>query len=193
MLFFTDSELQFLKSHNIDLENVLDARGLSKKEMRVKAKAEKKNFIIGTPCKREGHRLRTRSAHCIQCDTKQIIFQLRHRITNWLYLAEAKDLDVIKIGSTSDLDGREKNLKSQSYGGTSNWKMQYAVKIPQVGVIESNIHSLLNAFLINGDYRKNGKKITSREMFKISLWRARKVLEQALSKTETKVIEVIQF
>ena len=70
----TEPEKDFLNSYGIIINDILDATGLSQKKMRLIAKARNKRFIIGTPCKKKGHRLRTRSSHCIQCTPRPVSY-----------------------------------------------------------------------------------------------------------------------
>jgi ABC-type branched-subunit amino acid transport system ATPase component len=71
---FEPEERAFLVSQKIKPDQVLDARGLTKDQWTRRANAEELLFIYGTPCEAKGHILRTRSGHCIQCDTRKIAF-----------------------------------------------------------------------------------------------------------------------
>jgi hypothetical protein len=66
----TEAQAQVLAQHGIRTEQVLDARGMTRK--RWKAECERQNtvwaFTPDSPCQKGGHVLRDRSGHCVQCD-----------------------------------------------------------------------------------------------------------------------------
>ena len=162
-------ELEFLSSHSLKEDDVFDASGYSHKQMKAASKEAGKKIILGTPCKKLGHRLKTRNSDCIQCTPSTISYSNRHHQTNWLYLAASPSLAVIKIGSSKDLIDRLSNLNGQTYGGAADWEMKYAVKINQVGIIEQEIHSTLKNKHFAGAYKKDGKMQSTREMFNVTI------------------------
>src|SRR5437016_2824107 len=96
-------ELRFLWRHGFASDDVYDGRGQSQAYRRQAAKAAGKFFVLGEPCRAKGHRLRTRSHHCVQCDPKKIAFQRRYNSPGYVYIAGSMSGRVIKIGTAIDI------------------------------------------------------------------------------------------
>jgi hypothetical protein len=133
-----------------------------------------------TPCKAQGHTLRTRAGHCIQCDPKKIAFLKRHSESQYVYLAHSKKTKLIKIGVTSDLYMRESTLNKQSYGGVNDWKIISSAFVYNSGVAESQIHRLLVDYKKSSHTFKDGAYSATRELFscpqKTALMHFRKIV-----------------
>jgi hypothetical protein len=68
----TQGELAFLARQGLGPGDVYDARGLPQSYWRKDMKDEGKTIALGNPCKKGGHRLRSRGGHCSQCDTSVV-------------------------------------------------------------------------------------------------------------------------
>ena len=78
MLNLNKSQIEFLKSQNISEKMIFNAKGLKKSEYKGIMKLKRKIIAYNvTPCRENGHTLRTRSGHCVQCNTTRIGFQKR--------------------------------------------------------------------------------------------------------------------
>ncbi len=118
-----------------------------------------------TPCIAEGHTLRTRAGHCVQCDPKKIVFLKRHSESQYVYLAYSKKTKFIKIGVASDLMMRELSLNKQSYGGINDWKVISSAFVYNSGAVEAEIHRLLKDYQTTSYTFKDGAYSSSRELF----------------------------
>ena len=120
----TDEELRFLGSQNILTSKVFDAEGMPKWLYRVLMKEAGVPFACRTtPCRKGNHRLRTRSGHCIQCDTSKIAFMLRWHSAGYIYVAYSPFLELTKIGFSEDASARIATLNSIGYGGGNDWML----------------------------------------------------------------------
>lgn len=165
---FNSDELKFLRDQKISLEEVFDARNQSKSVWQQRARELGKNFVVGTPCKAFGHRLRTTAGHCIQCDTKKIAYQTRETIEQYLYIAVSQKGKLIKIGSTNDYERREMQLQNESYGGHSDWVKVFHMRAKNAASIERVVGQRLARHSVTGSYTKSGKEQDATEMFNCS-------------------------
>ena len=135
-------ELQFLKLHNISLSKVFDATGMSKPIYRQLMKSADLPFASGTtPCHRAGHKLRTRSGHCIQCDPAKISYMLRWQKSGFIYVAYSDMFTLTKVGFSDDPKARMIQLNRVGYGGAYDWALMQAFYCSRDGGrIESEIH-----------------------------------------------------
>ncbi len=143
-----------------------------------------KDIALGTsPCKKAGHTLKTRAGHCIQCDPARIAFQRRHSQSGWIYVAGSLSKRLIKIGMTSDVQKRESTLRSQQYGGSSDWKVIYSAKLEKnSGQAEFEIHSILQNYFFPAAFIKSGKQISCYEIFNCNYETAKKAVDEVLTK-----------
>jgi len=163
------NQIEFLARNNITFGEVFDATGLRKNEYRKVMKILDKNFAFGVaPCRKYGHTLRTRAGHCIQCDTSKIAYQRRWMDELFIYVAESKTINMIKIGVCSEINGRERNLRGQNYGGTSDWKIIHAKLTKNGGKVEARVHILLKEYFEPTYHIKNQKRIECMETFSCS-------------------------
>ena len=83
----TDDEIWFLRLRGFSPEDVYDGRYEFKEDREMAAKNAGKTLVLGPRCRAAGHRLRTRSGHCVQCDPKKIAFQERYNSPGYVYIA----------------------------------------------------------------------------------------------------------
>ena len=153
----TDREMIFIKSQNIDPEEIFDGRGMSNPIWKDLAKQGEFDFVLAGRCTNGGHRLKTRAGHCIQCRTSSIAFVRRENATANVYLAAAKNRSVIKIGFARRIYAREESLRQQGYGGYWDWEILCWIKTKQAGQIERAISNLFFDKRIRGHYDKGGE------------------------------------
>jgi hypothetical protein len=169
----TSAQLHFIDSQKISLSMLFDSSGLSKNERLRAMDALGKNFYYGgASCKSEGHTLRTKSGHCIQCDTSKIAYQLRDSASGYVYLAFSPNSKLIKIGySKFHPQDRGAFLRNEAYGNIKDWdikKISHAEK--DAGKKEFLIHSALAKFQKPIVYEKNrGVFVECREIFDCEL------------------------
>ena len=112
----TETELSFLGWYHLGPEDIFDGRRLPNDYARQKAKALGRTIIIGGPCRKYGHRLRTRAGHCFQCDPKKLAFQERFSADQFVYIAGSQQLKLIKVGTSKDIPTRAYKIKYEEYG-----------------------------------------------------------------------------
>jgi hypothetical protein len=168
----TTSERTFVERHRIGILGVLDGRGLSKVEYRSLAKEQGKTLILGSPCRYAGHRLRTRSGHCAECDPRNIAFQNRYHAEQFVYIAGSLKGKLIKIGTTNDADQRQRSLRFEAHGGYRDWSMLYTAYAKEAGKVEQQIKDKLANFQTVRRYSKQDCTTDAIELFECSFSRA---------------------
>lgn len=183
----TDEEKSFISQHGIDLSDIYDARGENYKEYHGKAKAHDCHFVIYNKC-HNGHRLRTRSGHCIMCRPVNITFQNRESGKGIVYIAKSgryckvgmieNNIDAVQTA----LNKREYRLNSEGgYGEIDDWKIVKSwVLNKNAGKIERTAHSILDRFKVEKPYWYSGEYRTTNEMFKCALKTAEEAVITAI-------------
>jgi hypothetical protein len=112
-------------------------------------------LIVGPECSNAGHRLRTRSGHCVQCDTSKIKYQSRHREEGTVYVAYAPSIKISKVGFSTEIDTREQNLNFDGYAGASDWEILFSVHVVEAGRVEALAQRNLAEFKKTTAYLKD--------------------------------------
>ena len=196
------TEKLFLEDQNIPLTMIFNAAGYKKSEYRNLMKSQGKIIAYNTtPCKAYGHRLRTRSGHCIQCDTAKIAFIKRHVERGKVYLAGSINGSLIKVGFSKD-ELREASLNLTKYGGQDDWKILFTIECEHAGSLEGLVQKELSKYGISIQYDHDGHLQRSTELFKCSYSKAKECLENMLDKEQvntfnktekTRIIEDYKF
>lgn len=176
----TRDELDFLKIQGLTTADVYDGRGQSSATWKAGVRAAGKTVVLGTPCSSKGHRLRTRSGHCAQCDTAKLSYQKRHNSEGYIYIAGSKSAKLLKVGTCVDIEQRRKNLRYQTYGGISDWEMLFTAKVDAGGKVEGDALSRLSKSKVVRMYDKDGKKQEAAEMLKTSFSVALAAVQESL-------------
>jgi hypothetical protein len=159
----TTEEMLFLHRHKVPMSMVFDATGIADWQSEID---EDKYFAFGTtPCKREGHTLRSRSNNCIQCKTANIAFQLRNTKPAEVYVAASRSKQLFKVGSTTELNRRIEMLSRVAYGGATDWFVIANVRCKKAGAVEFQIHKKLESFQYEVAYVDAGREIQAYELF----------------------------
>jgi len=179
----TAEEQSFLTQHKLSADDVLDGRSLSQSEKKQCAKELGKEIVIGSPCKKYAHRLRTRSGHCVQCDTSKLAYSSRHSQSGYVYIAGSAHQKLIKIGITKSINERAESLSvpDYKYAGLDDLRVLFWVKVENYGEIESNTHAALKQYQKIISYNKGGTNQDAREIFQCSFSQAKAVLDEALA------------
>ena len=162
----TDSELKFLGSQGLSAEDVYDARGQSMSYWKAAVRKAGLTLVLGATCSKGGHRLRSRSGHCVQCDTSKISYQRRHHTVGYVYIAGSQRGRLIKLGTAVDIDQREQNLRGQSYAGFNDWTMLFSTKVAAGGHVEHLIQAELARYHTDAGYEKDGRSQAAGEVFR---------------------------
>lgn len=181
MAELTLEQFNFLKSQRISLSSLFDASGLSQDERKQQMKLLDKLFYFGgAKCKAGGHSLRTRSGHCIECDTSKIAFQQRHSASGYVYLAYSKSHQLVKVGYSSEHpQDRNEFLRKEGYGNIRDWDVkQIASRTSDAGKLEFDIHGELEGYRYRIVYEKRGQLVECREIFRCSLEHALAVFKK---------------
>jgi hypothetical protein len=169
MGFIDEDARSFLQAHGLNESDVFDARGKAKAVWRVEAKRLGKPLIYGTPCAAAGHRLRTRSGHCVQCKPAMIAYQRRHSARQTLYIAGSQTLGCLKIGVTADIFDRHTQMNTQAYGGANDWQVLFRLDVDHAGRVEAALFRMFASKAVKGETWKDGRWQETREMLKVSL------------------------
>jgi hypothetical protein len=169
-------------SHGLGPEDVFDARSYRQRTwFRLIEKAEK-TIALGSRCSRGGHRLRSRRGHCVQCDPKKLAYQARWNAEQYVYIAGSLGNSLIKIGTCSDCNQREKQLRAERYGGCSDWRLLLTRKVKRAAAIEYAAHKALSDYWVTPRaYVKDGNFQSATELLSCSFSRAKAVLNSVIA------------
>ncbi|MCO4292203.1 GIY-YIG nuclease family protein [Solitalea sp. MAHUQ-68] len=172
----SNEQKKFLESNQIPISMVFDGTEHNLNECKLEMKSLDKYFLLGTKCK-NGHFLRTRSGHCIQCDTSRIAYYKRHYMDAHVYIAISQISKLLKVGFAKNIVKREKSLNDTEYGGMKDWKIVHYVSVGNAGRLEVELHKKLANYSCNEySYYKSGKKQVCYELFQCE----RNIAEDAL-------------
>ena len=176
-------QLAFLRDKQVPISRVFDATGMQKPDYQAAMKDLDKWVAYGvTPCKKEGHTLRTRGGHCVQCDTKPLGFLIRFDAPGQVYVARARRVGLVKVGCSKDTEIRIDLLNEWSYGGRTDWVACYWEECDTAGVVENFAQQQLKKHAKQGIYYPNGGVIREcRELFTCKPELAIKVVRRAIN------------
>jgi len=182
MAFLTEEQRQFLFRYNIPLSDVFDASGFNRVAVyQAKMKELGIGFAFGTsPCQRGGHTLRTRKGHCIQCSPANISYFNRFRENGYVYIAQSRSTARIKVGMTTDLLERGRQLNIYSYGGVRDWQISATAWTNRAGEVECKTQDRLKNYAVLANYFKAGDQIDCREIFSCSFEIAKAALLKSI-------------
>jgi len=181
MSLFTASELQFLAKYHFSEDEVYDGRRQGKRSRESAAREAGLVLILtSSPCREQGHRIRTRAGHCAQCKPMNIAFTSRERASAHVYIAGSLAGQVIKIGVAGDVIRRQKQLCAEGYGGFSDWTVLICVEVDDAGAIERQVASKINGRRINNHYFKDGVSQMATEVIQCSFSAAFKALSDSV-------------
>lgn len=170
----TSEEILFLCKHKITMSMMFDATGMNTEHWRSAMTGEDKPFAFGTtPCERGGHTLRSRANNCIQCNTANIMFQLRNAKPADVYIAASRSKQIFKVGSTTELKRRIETLNRVAYGGADDWFVIANVRCKKAGAVEFETHKRLDSYRFAATYIDSGREIEAYELFSCDYTSAR--------------------
>jgi T5orf172 domain len=168
MADLTDDELRFLYTQRIDESAVMDCSLMRPHRYKWAMEEEGYLWCISPTYCYNGHRLRSRPGHCIQCDTSRIAFVKRHHDAAYIYIAGSLASKVVKVGNAIWPERRVGALNTRYYGGITDWVMLYHIKFESAGKIEFETHG-----------RLYGYRCGVTEIFRCNYELARKALAEA--------------
>lgn len=169
------SQLLFLASQGVSIEDTFDAEGLD--TWFYKELMSGSDFLIAygvTPCDRGGHTLRSRNGTCVQCDRSQLAYIKRWKADGYIYVAYSEEIPATKVGVGVNPEARIKKLKLDGYGGARDWNLFKSMPCASMGLMEHRVHAQLSACRAYASYVRNGKHVDCKELFTKSpkaVWR----------------------
>jgi len=173
--------LEFIAEYKLNPQHFFDANGQTlTSDVRDQMRNEEKIFAFNTSACNKGHNIKSRSGHCIVCEPKNIHFTLINFNEGFVYIAASMKGSVIKIGSTNNIEKREKYLnEKKGYGNFNDWKILHYLKCPKMGYHEDNIQKILERFRERDIPYYIGTELKySNEMFRISYQKAYSTFEE---------------
>lgn len=165
MLGLTLDQVRFLIEQDIPLERVFDATGMSRSTYSVLMKEDDRTIAFGvSPCY-QGHALRTRHGHCVQCDTARIAFATRGSAAGEVYAAYSEATGLSKIGCANDAEARLATLRKTGYGGAHDWFVMHVVQAERMGRVEAHAHRVLSEHRTTRWYERGGHSVCCYELY----------------------------
>jgi hypothetical protein len=166
MTTLTKEQSEFIQKQGISLSQIFDATGLKKSQYQMQMDDLGMQVAIGvTPCQAAGHTMRSKAGHCVQCNTHHLAFQRRYMENGIVYIANSKELGLVKVGTSQNLESRIKNLRSYAYGGAKDWEVVYSVFISNAARFELDVQQALATSNVVRPYTKDGFRVDCQELF----------------------------
>ena len=144
-LALSEDQMDFLLRVQVPFDRLFNATGLTKAEYHDQMKDADLWVAFGvTPCREEGHTLRVRSGHCVQCKPAVLSFQNRHNAQAYVYIAHSSRRHYVKVGSATTPAERIRNLNSLRYGQIDDWRLIQAFQCQAAGEVEFLAHRKLS-------------------------------------------------
>ncbi len=167
MAKLTVKQMKFLEGLGVPLDKTFDASHYSASEYREVMSFHDLWIAYGvTPCKANGHKLRTRRGHCVQCKPAALAYLTRYSEDQYIYFAYSSSTRLTKIGITKNMYQREESLNKQKYGGVDDWKIISSAYVLKAGEVETEIHNVLRKYQILSCTYKDGRDQATYELFK---------------------------
>jgi hypothetical protein len=181
----TKPQIEFLRSQQLTEEDVFNGRGMPKTKRESAARHLGKAVILtDVACAKGGHFLRNRSGHCVQCDTSKLAYQKRYREKQTIYIAGSQSSQLLKVGVTANPSDRHQQMNDQAYGGYSDWQFLFQVIVPDAGKVESQVLKELSRYQADGEYLKDGKTQTAREILSAPIQQVYQTLAKVIQQTK---------
>lgn len=186
----TNEEKEFLKKHNLSPKDFYYAVGEPVTVYHDKAKKAGCLFVINS-CQ-HGHRLKTRSGHCIVCNSKYLSFQKRESGAGIVYVAISGKY--CKVGVTDEkqkrnsesIGDREYRLNMEGgYASRTGWRtIKYWPLEKNVGKVERDAHLILQKYKAEEKYTYSGEKRKAQEIFECSIQTAIDAVKKAIEQNQ---------
>jgi hypothetical protein len=97
-----------------------------------------------------------------------------------VYVASSSSVGRVKVGMTTDLEERGKQLNTYRYGGASDWRIVSVVWVERAGEVECKTQYALKDKAVAASYFKAGTEIECHELFACDVQQAKKALMKNL-------------
>lgn len=168
-------EKSALAHHKILIGELFDAEGLDPAKWKPAAKLDEKLFVVASPCRTCGIRIRDRENHCVDCNPSCVSFIRRAHSKGQVYIAATRSGRLYKVGCGTNAMLRQDKLRSDGYAGFNDWAVVAWARCEQMQKVEFEIHKRLEPFAITKDYTRGSREYQANELFQTSLaivWRA---------------------
>lgn len=175
------SDFYFILQMRIPVSELYDCGGQSVRHLRAEMRALSKTVGFNTtPCAAHGHRLRTRTGHCLRCNPRNIGFLYQYLSDGHVYVAVSRSTGLLKVGLTGNPSRREYSLNHHHYAELNDWKIRHSIYIPErVGEVETLALRALRSHGVIRPYTFNGETVFCQELFDCPLETARRALDLA--------------
>lgn len=191
MAELTEDQLWFLAAHGIPFSSLFDASAMGRAAYQAAMEKDGRYFAFGVSrCKRNHHSIRTRAGHCIQCNHAAIAIALREDADAYVYVAASRGAELIKVGLTTDLHDRRRNLNIERWSDHSDWQMLAFADCPQAGRVERSVHNRLSIWATSCEYIQGGRRHRSYEVFNCNFVDARDAMLSVMpNETRLKIFD----
>lgn len=161
-------EKEFLEQMGIPASLVFDARGLGRTQYRSRMKVSGHWLASNTSaCAAAGHRLRTRSGHCVICKPETLLFQIRYEATLDIYVVQSASSGLVKVGISDDAELRCRAINEEQYGGVADWELWWSCRCENAGRVEWAALSILQEHQYPLHWDKDGVPSVACEVFDV--------------------------
>jgi hypothetical protein len=181
MAQLSDEERAFLTMCDVPLSRVLDATGLSRSEYQEQMRALGLWVAHGVSRCYAGHSMRTRSGHCLQCNSSRISYLRRFDESGRVYVAHSVTGKLVKIGSARDAYERVYSLSTHGYGGCWDWTCVEQFTCRAAGRVEHLAQKKLRRYARGGVHHVAGQQRACYELFSCSPSTATRAIERVLA------------
>jgi hypothetical protein len=180
-LNLTKEQRKFLDRQKIPTGLTMDASGLAVSEYRPMMSDLGLYVAYGvTPCRKNGHTMRTRTGSCVQCSPEQLAHLRRVDTTGHVYVARSRQKKLTKIGFASDAATRIESLRKEGYADAVDWELVHFVICSRGGRVELAAQNTLREHRVARAFKKGGRLKVSKEVFSCSVKKAINAVDNAL-------------
>lgn len=115
-----------------------------------------------------GHRLTTAKGKCLQCNTTSIGFMKGYWTEGYVYLLASQSEKIVKVGWSSDIEKRFRELRSERVGSISDWQVTRTHLCGRPAVLEKALHDRLTGHRELRQYMRHKRAREARELFSCS-------------------------
>ena len=162
----SQEQIDFLNLHNISRDKVFGATKYTQKTYR--ALMKEGGFIVATgvtKCNEGHHSLRSRSGHCVMCNSATLSFQKRHKNIGDLYVMHSPNTNLVKVGIADSAEERIVTVNKQAYGDVKDWRLVFWIRVTNAGYAEGRVHTLLSEYSEERYFYKGGSMVIAKEIF----------------------------
>jgi hypothetical protein len=115
-----------------------------------------------------GHRLTTARGKCLQCNPASIGFMKGYWTEGYVYLLASQSEEIVKVGWSSDIEKRFRELLSERVGSVSDWQVIRTFLCGQPAALEKALHDRLVNHREVRQYMRHRISREARELFSCS-------------------------